>query len=134
MFTGWPPHGVRATVIAPLVAPVVLWLWNAPTAPDPFNGIGVLFGFGCVMAYAAMLGIGLPAIVMLAYVRGLSFGRIVVLGLVAGIAVAEVVRVAQQGALFPAAVPHWLGGVAGAASGAVWWRLAAARDDPARSS
>ena len=125
MFIGWPPHGIRASILAPLVAPLVLWLWNAPTAHDPFKGIGVLFAFGSVMAYAAMLGIGLPAVVMLAYFRALSFRRILVLGLVSGVAVAEVMRVAQQGAVFPVVVlPHWLGGIIGAACAAVWWKLA----------
>lgn len=62
----WPPHGLRASFLAPHVAPFTFFLWQLPAARDPLERIGVLFAFGSVMAYAAMLGIGLPALAILA--------------------------------------------------------------------
>jgi hypothetical protein len=122
--SGWPPHGIRASVLAPLAAPVLFWLFHLPRAQDAFNDLGIVLAFGGVMAYAAMIGIGLPALGILAYFRALTFARTLALGIVAGLAVAEVMRIAQQGALFPVTLPYWLGAVIGAACAAAWWRLA----------
>lgn len=125
--SGWPRHGIRATLLSPLVAPVFFWLWYLPTADDPLGGLGVLFAFGSIMAYAAMIGIGLPALAILAYFGSLTFSRTLALGVVAGLAVTHVIHVAQQGALFPVILPYWLGAAIGAACAMAWWWLALPR-------
>jgi hypothetical protein len=119
-FSGWPRHGIRASLIAPLAAPLIFWLRYLAAV----DGLPAILAFGSVIAYGAMLTMGLPALALLALFNALTLFRTLALGIAAGLAVAHVFQVGQQGALFPVMLPYWLGGVIGAGCAALWWRLA----------
>ncbi|CAN5839009.1 hypothetical protein BH18ACI5_BH18ACI5_23330 [soil metagenome] len=128
---GWPPHGIRASLAAPLVPPLLYWLvgvvrgLTSGQATDVFRAseAGTILAFGGIMSFVAAIFIGLPGVGALAYAAELTRTRTLAIGVVAGLAVAQVMQSAQGGALMPVWFPHWFGAVAGGASAATWWEL-----------
>jgi len=131
----WPPHALRATIIAPLTAPLLYWAGSFAFAlADPvrrsyadqnmFGALAVVGAGGAPVAYAATLLIALPALWLLSKIGPLTPGRTMLTGLVTGVAVGIPLARMLRGDLFSVPMPLWAAGALGAASAAVWWRCA----------
>jgi hypothetical protein len=128
-----PGRVVRATLIAPLVVPLLyLTVTFALILADPVlrgehhpSGVVVLFALAAPVAYAATLGLALPALWLLRRFWRLTLASTVAVGLIVGFGVVIVFYPPEPGAFIRIWLPPWLGALLGGTSAAVWWRLAA---------
>src|SRR5260221_797686 len=90
---------VRATLIAPLVVPLLYWTGSlAGALADPvrrgyaghnlWSGLAFVFAFASPVAYAATLALGLPALWLVRRLWRLTLATTVTVGLVVGSGVA----------------------------------------------
>ncbi len=130
---------MRATVIAPLAVPLLYCLGRlAAVFADPLrrasagqnlaSGVGLVFAFAAPVAYAATLGLALPALWLVRRLWRLTLVTTVAVGLVVGWGVAVALELRLRSDLVSIPLPPWSGALLGAASAAVWWRLARAGD------
>jgi hypothetical protein len=126
---------VRASLIAPLTAPLLYCVASLAVAvADPVrrtwvahnlaSGVALVFAFGAPVAYAATFGAGLPALWLMRRFGSLTIGRTVLVGVVVGFGIAAALAPGLRGGLVSVPLAPWHGGVLGAATAAVWWRLA----------
>ena len=128
---------VRATLIAPLVVPLLYWTASLAGAladsgrrgyagQNLWSGLAFVFAFATPVAYAATLALGLPALWLVRHLWRLTLATAVVVGLVVGSGVAAVLEPHLRGELVSAPLPVWSGALLGAAAAAAWWALARA--------
>jgi hypothetical protein len=128
-------HVVRASLIAPLAGPLLYWVGALGAAfADPgrrswagqnlTGGLVLIFAFAAPVAYAATLLLALPALWLMRRAGPLTLGRTVLVGVLVGVGVAAVMGPPLRGELFSAPLSPWAGGLLGAGSSAVWWKLA----------
>jgi hypothetical protein len=126
---------VRASMIAPLAAPVLYYAMAiGATLVDPLRrtslGQSVLNSFALVMvvgapiAYVATLGIGLPLLWIVRRVAPLTLARTILVGFLVGVAVASGLAPWLRGELVSIPLPPWQGALLGGAVAAVWYRVA----------
>ena len=126
---------VRATLIAPLVVPLLYWTGSlAGALADParrgyaghnlWSGLAFVFAFASPVAYAATLALGLPALWLVRRLWRLTLPTTVTVGLVVGSGVAAVLAPNVRGELVSVPLPVWSGALLGAAAAGVWWVLA----------
>ena len=129
------PPAVRATLIAPLVVPLLYWAGGMAGAfADPvrrgsaghnlWNGLVLVYAFASPVAYAATLVLGLPALWLVGRFWQRSLAATVAVGLVVGSGVAAVLEPNLRGELVSVPLPVWSGALLGAAAAATWWALA----------
>ncbi len=125
---------VPASLIAPLTTPLLYCVGSLSAAiADPvrrayvghnvFTGAAVVFIFGGPVAYAATFA-ALVALWVMGRFGPLTMTRTVVVGAVVGVGVATALGPSLHGDLISVPLAAWHGGVLGAATAAVWWRLA----------
>ncbi len=126
---------VRATLLAPLTAPLLYWAGSSVVAAaDPSrrpdlvqnlrHDLPVVLAWGAPVAYVATVALGLPALWLLRRFGPLTAERTVAVGLLVGLVVAIILEPQLRGDLISVPMPPWAGIVMGAASAAVWWLLA----------
>ena len=128
-------RAVRATLIAPLVVPLLYGgVGVAGAFADPatrgyadhnlWSGLALIFAFASPVAYAATLGVGLPALWLVRRFWRLTFATTVAVGVVVGSGVAAVLAPNLRSDLVSVPLPVWSGALLGAAAAATWWALA----------
>src|SRR5260221_3245415 len=128
---------VRATLIAPLVVPLLYWTGSlAGAIADPgrrgyaghnlWSGLAFVFAFASPVAYAATLALGLPALWLVRRLWRLTLATTVAVGLVVGSGVAAVLAPNVRGELVSVPLPLWSGALLGAPAAGVWWVVAGA--------
>jgi hypothetical protein len=88
------------------------------------GGVGLVFAFGAPVAYAATLGLGLPALWLMRRFGSLTIGRTILVGVVVGFGIAAALAPWLRGDLVSVPLARWHGGCLGAAAAAVWWWIA----------
>jgi hypothetical protein len=137
-------RAVRAFLIAPLAAPALYWLLataeaiadpvRRPSAfQAPFVALAVVVAFGAPVSYAATLAAGFPAWWMLRRPAGPAVVGLIVLGALTGAATAWLMAPWLSGELVSIPLPPWEGAALGAASAALFFRMARSRP-PSRST
>src|SRR5260370_40647584 len=122
---------VRATLIAPLVVPLLYWTGSlAGALADPvrrgyaghnlWSGLAFVFAFASPVAYAATLALGLPALWLVRRLWRLTLATTVAVGLVVGSGVAAVLAPNGRGGLVSVALPAWSGALPRAAARRGW--------------
>jgi len=126
---------LRATLIAPLTAPLLYWagrfvVATADPAQRAYAGQNVLremfvtVAWGAPFAYLATLALGLPALWLLRRFGPLTFERTVTVGLAAGLVAGILLEPRLRTDLIRVPLGAWQGAILGAGSAAVWWLLA----------
>ena len=134
---------VRASLIAPLTAPVLYYamamaaalvdpLRRASSSQSSLNGLALVMALGAPIAYVATLGIGLPLLWIIGRVAPLTLARTILVGFLAGVAAATLLSPWLRGELVSIPLPLWQGALLGGASAAVWYWLALNKDSFAR--
>ncbi|HEX7796784.1 MAG TPA: hypothetical protein VF456_20620 [Vicinamibacterales bacterium] len=126
---------VRASLIAPLTAPVLYYamaigaalldpLRRASVSQSLLNSLVLVIAFGAPIAYVATLGIGLPLLWIVRRVAPLTLARTILVGFLVGVAVASGLAPWLRGELVSIPLPPWQGALLGGAAAAVWYQLA----------
>jgi hypothetical protein len=126
---------VRASLIAPLTAPVLYYamaigaalvdpLRRASTSQSSLTGLALVLALGAPLAYAATLGIALPLLWIVRRVAPLTLARTILVGFLVGVAVATGLAPWLRGELVSIPFPLWQGALLGGASAGVWYLLA----------
>lgn len=126
---------VRATLIAPLTAPVLYWAGTGAVAaadpdrradvvPNLFHDLPVVMVWGAPVAYVVTVAVALPALWLLRRHGPLTAERTVAVGLVVGLLTGLILAPQLRGDLITVPMGPWIGVALGAASAAVWWLLA----------
>jgi len=129
---------VRASLIAPLTAPVLYYAMAMITAlADPvrrvsagqsfLNGLALVFALGAPVAYTATFLVALPLLWLVRRVAPLTLARTILVGFLVGVAVASTLAPWLRGELVSIPLPPWQGAVLGGASAAVWYGLSLER-------
>src|SRR5260221_4332122 len=111
---------VRATVIGPLVVPLLYWTASLAGAladsgrrgyagQNLWSGLAFVFAFATPVAYAATLALGLPALWLVRHLWRLTLATAVVVGLVVGSGVAAVLAPNVRGEPVSVPLPAWGG-------------------------
>jgi hypothetical protein len=126
---------VRASLIAPLTAPVLYYLMalvaaiadpmrRASAGQSALTALALVLAFGAPVAYAATVVVGLPLLWIVRRVAPLTLARTILVGFVVGVAVATGLAPWLSGDLVSIPLPAWQGVLLGGASAAVWYLLA----------
>jgi hypothetical protein len=131
------PRAVRATLIAPLVVPL-LYLMGSVTAAlaDPSGsanrsllvGVWVIVVIAAVVAYAATLALALPLLWLVRWMWRLTLTTTVAVGVIVGTGLAAARPPQAHDDLLIVPLPIWGAALLGAAAGAMWWWLARPQD------
>jgi hypothetical protein len=125
---------VRASLIAPLTAPVLYYVMAMVAAlVDParrvsagqrfLDGLALVFAFGAPVAYAATFAVALPVLWVVRRVVPLTLARTILVGFLVGVAVASGLAPWLRGEPVSIPLPPWQGALLGGASAAVWYVL-----------
>jgi hypothetical protein len=126
---------VRASLIAPLTAPVLYYAMAiADALVDPLrrasliqsfvNSFALVMVFGGPMSYAATVGIGLPLLWIVRRLAPLTLARTILVGFLAGVAMATFLSPWLRGEMVSIPLPLWQGGLLGGVSAGIWYWLA----------
>ncbi len=125
---------IVGSLVAPLATPLLYWLGLAAgmvadpakrgSLPDSAVTLLPLVAYAAApTAYAATV-LALALLWLLRRFGALTLYRTVLVGALVGTLTAALIQPGLRGELFSIPLPPWVGALLGAASAAVWWRLA----------